>query len=247
MGLIEVKTYTSAAQIHADAIARRARLWGKPAVHNLLAVPPVEEKTDALKVDWSKLPIHTRCKMMLDNYVVGDTYKTLADRINRKHGTDATRCALAGLRDRNKDVLSKIEFNSKGIGKLPWKKPPPPKPVPTPEDCAEAVDRSGLIIVTEDEQPYRRVFAEKLINEMCAAYRVDRSEITSRRRDSETALYRQKMMWVVKKLTPLTYPHIGRKFGGRDHTTVIHAIRKIDALIASNDPRVADLKGWLND
>lgn len=90
-----------------------------------------------------------------------------------------------------------------------------------------------------------RVRAIPLIKEMCAAYGYSYDEICSQRKNRPLALARQKMMWVVKQLTLFSYPEIGRKFGGRDHTTAIHAIKKIDALIAANDPSVADLKGWL--
>ena len=41
-------------------------------------------------------------------------------------------------------------------------------------------------------------------------------------------------MYLSKKLTTRSLPEIGRKFGGRDHTTVIHAIKKIDELKSSN-------------
>jgi chromosomal replication initiator protein len=55
------------------------------------------------------------------------------------------------------------------------------------------------------------------------------------------------MIWVVKKLTMLSYPQIGRHFGGRDHSTALNAISRIDALITANDPSVADLKGWVSE
>ena len=41
-------------------------------------------------------------------------------------------------------------------------------------------------------------------------------------------------MYLSKKLTTRSLPEIGRKFGGRDHTTVIHAVKKIDELKSSN-------------
>ena len=41
-------------------------------------------------------------------------------------------------------------------------------------------------------------------------------------------------MYLAKVLTPRSYPEIGRKFGGRDHTTVMHAVRKIEELRASD-------------
>ena len=45
-------------------------------------------------------------------------------------------------------------------------------------------------------------------------------------------------MWICKQLTTRSLPDIGRRFGGRDHTTVIHAVRRIDELRAG-DPRLA--------
>jgi chromosomal replication initiator protein len=41
-------------------------------------------------------------------------------------------------------------------------------------------------------------------------------------------------MYLAKQLTPRSLPEIGRKFGGRDHTTVMHAVKKIEELIASD-------------
>jgi chromosomal replication initiator protein len=51
----------------------------------------------------------------------------------------------------------------------------------------------------------------------------------SRRRPLVTA--RQVAMYVVRELTDLSYPAIARDFGGRDHTTVIHAVEKIGSLM----------------
>ena len=45
-------------------------------------------------------------------------------------------------------------------------------------------------------------------------------------------------MWLAKQLTTRSLPDIGRRFGGRDHTTVLHAVRRIEALRAV-DPQLA--------
>jgi chromosomal replication initiator protein len=45
-------------------------------------------------------------------------------------------------------------------------------------------------------------------------------------------------MWLTKQLTTRSLPDIGRRFGGRDHTTVLHAVRRIDAL-RPVDPQLA--------
>jgi len=41
---------------------------------------------------------------------------------------------------------------------------------------------------------------------------------------------RQAAMWIAKQITTRSLPDIGRRFGGRDHTTVLHAVRRIEAL-----------------
>jgi chromosomal replication initiator protein len=57
-------------------------------------------------------------------------------------------------------------------------------------------------------------------------------------------------MWLAKQLTTRSLPDIGRRFGGRDHTTVLHAVRKIENL-AGNDSSFAEeieaLKRQLQD
>jgi chromosomal replication initiator protein len=46
-------------------------------------------------------------------------------------------------------------------------------------------------------------------------------------------------MYLAKVMTPRSLPEIGRRFGGRDHTTVLHAVRKIEALV-SKDVALSD-------
>jgi chromosomal replication initiator protein len=45
-------------------------------------------------------------------------------------------------------------------------------------------------------------------------------------------------MWLAKQITTRSLPDIGRRFGGRDHTTVLHAVRRIEQLKAE-DPAIA--------
>jgi chromosomal replication initiator protein len=54
--------------------------------------------------------------------------------------------------------------------------------------------------------------------------------MTSARRGREVARPRQVAMYLSKQLTPKSLPDIGRRFGGRDHTTVIHGIRQVERL-----------------
>jgi chromosomal replication initiator protein len=72
----------------------------------------------------------------------------------------------------------------------------------------------------------------------------------SSRRTANVVRPRQVAMYLAKILTLRSLPEIGRRFGGRDHTTVLHAVRKIEAL-AANDSALADeieaLKRQLQD
>ena len=59
---------------------------------------------------------------------------------------------------------------------------------------------------------------------------MSRADILSSRRTAVVVKPRQVAMFLAKTLTMRSLPEIGRRFGGRDHTTVLHAVRKIEAL-----------------
>ena len=65
-------------------------------------------------------------------------------------------------------------------------------------------------------------------------YNVSRSDLLSSRRTANVVRPRQVAMYLAKTLTLRSLPEIGRRFGGRDHTTVLHAVRKIEALVAKD-------------
>jgi chromosomal replication initiator protein len=64
------------------------------------------------------------------------------------------------------------------------------------------------------------------------------ADLVSERRNRSVARPRQAAMWLAKQLTTRSLPDIGRRFGGRDHTTVLHAVRRIEALKA-DDPQLS--------
>ena len=66
-------------------------------------------------------------------------------------------------------------------------------------------------------------------------YRVPMNELLSVRRDAHYVKARQVGMYLCRELTLLSLPSIGRQFGGRDHTTILHGYRKIAGLLP-NDP-----------
>lgn len=73
---------------------------------------------------------------------------------------------------------------------------------------------------------------------------IDRSDIMSQRRGPHVVMARHRAMYRVKRITNWSLPHIGRFFGGRDHTTVLFAIRKIETMVAKGaiaDPSLRDM------
>lgn len=73
---------------------------------------------------------------------------------------------------------------------------------------------------------------------VAAYYGLPTSSMTSARRGYDVAHPRQIAMFLASELTPKSLPDIGRRFGGRDHTTVIHAIKAVKGRIAA-DPEIA--------
>jgi len=67
-------------------------------------------------------------------------------------------------------------------------------------------------------------------------------DLISERRNRSIARPRQAAMWLAKQLTTRSLPDIGRRFGGRDHTTVLHAVRRIEALRAEDPVLARDLE-----
>ncbi len=85
----------------------------------------------------------------------------------------------------------------------------------------------------------RKVSIEAIQNRVAAHYGVRVAEMFSPRRARNIARPRQVAMYLAKNLTSLSYPEIGRQFGGRDHTTVMHAVRTVESLV-NNDPAVSE-------
>lgn len=85
----------------------------------------------------------------------------------------------------------------------------------------------------------RRVRIEEIIKTVSRHFGVSKPDILSQRRHRSVVWPRQIGMYLSKQLTARSLPEIGRRFGNRDHTTVLHAIRKIDKELDAN-PRLRD-------
>ncbi|MEM9279218.1 MAG: chromosomal replication initiator protein DnaA [Pseudomonadota bacterium] len=84
----------------------------------------------------------------------------------------------------------------------------------------------------------KRVRIEDIQRIVARQFNVSKNDLLSNRRTRVIVRPRQIAMYLAKVMTPRSLPEIGRRFGGRDHTTVLHAVRKIESL-TSEDQKLA--------
>ena len=85
----------------------------------------------------------------------------------------------------------------------------------------------------------RKVTLDQIIKTTCDYYNIRQADITGTSRARAVARPRQMAMYLSKTLTSRSYPEIARKLGGRDHTTVLYGVRKIEELMAV-DSQIAE-------
>ena len=93
----------------------------------------------------------------------------------------------------------------------------------TPDE-AQAMLRPHLRVVD------KRITVDDIQKATAEHYQLRQADLLSERRTRSVARPRQTAMWLCKHLTTRSLPDIGRRFGGRDHTTVLHAVRRIEEL-----------------
>ena len=86
------------------------------------------------------------------------------------------------------------------------------------------------------------VTIEDIQKKVAEHFSIKMSEMFSARRSKSVVIPRQIAMYLSKELTNLSYPEIGRNFGGKDHTTIIHASKKIDKLLNENSNISEDIR-----
>jgi chromosomal replication initiator protein len=111
----------------------------------------------------------------------------------------------------------------------------------------DGVARVGLDEAQAILRPHLRGGEKRItiddIQKACAEhYGMTQADLISERRNRAIARPRQAAMWLAKQLTTRSLPDIGRRFGGRDHTTVLHAVRRIEALKAEDVQLTGDLE-----
>lgn len=238
-GLTPVKEYTSAAEMRAGHAAARRRTMGVPPIKPLAQyrfAPKPEIKSRA----WPQMTTEERCSLIKASWRKGETIKNCAARMSRDIGEPITRNMVIGMWSRYKaGPLHGIIFRDEGGNSC--------QPKYIKDSGIRVGDQSEIVALVLAAKAKRYVISATLIRSMCAALGYEEDDITGPSRKGNFVLARQKIMWTLKQVTKSSYPEIGSRFGGRDHTTVLHACRKIKAMIEAGDPLVADLKGVVSD
>jgi chromosomal replication initiator protein len=113
---------------------------------------------------------------------------------------------------------------------------------------ADVVAAAAEAVVSPAE--IKRILIEDVQRVVCRHYGVSKIDMCSQRRTSNIVKPRQIAMYLCKTMTMRSLPEIGRRFGNRDHTTALHAVRKISAQVASSTEiafEVNSLKATLED
>ncbi len=99
---------------------------------------------------------------------------------------------------------------------------------------ADLAEKALKDLIVENEEP-REVNIDLIKDVVVNYYNLKKEDMTSKKRTQKIAFPRQIAMYLSRELTELSLPHIGEEFGGRDHTTVIHAYNKIEEKINEDD------------
>jgi chromosomal replication initiator protein len=99
-----------------------------------------------------------------------------------------------------------------------------------------SIDQAALALRDLAQNPELvRVRIDDILQIVGRHYNISRADLLSPRRARSIVRPRQIGMYLAKKLTPRSLPEIGKRFGGRDHSTVLHAVRKIDELMKADE------------
>lgn len=103
--------------------------------------------------------------------------------------------------------------------------PPAPAPVPPPEPPAR-LTREQLERMDENVSLMPVTYWKRIVNEVCVKHQVSRGEMMGPQREQRIVIARHEAMYRMKKETTLSLPAIGKKMGGKDHATVMNAVRR---------------------
>jgi chromosomal replication initiator protein len=93
--------------------------------------------------------------------------------------------------------------------------------------------------ILENQQTF--ISPEEIIKAVSRHFKIRPTDIKSPKRAKNIAIARQVAMYLCREMTAESFPEIGNRFGGKDHSTVIHAVNKIESLLVNDSGLQKDL------
>ena len=160
-------------------------------------------------------------------------------------------------------TLAAIEYTAENVDQMladyaarrrrlyqPAPKAPPPAPKlvvidtkPEPEPAPDPLAQYRLAYDSALDPKWGVQVAKRILRETAAEHGFTVAEIQSDMRRAPLARARQLTMWRIAKMTRLSMPHIAKIMGDRDHTTVLHAVRRINGILGENVRSVGKWRG----
>jgi hypothetical protein len=145
--------------------------------------------------------------------------------------------ALAELHAAHKARQARMGVHRPNV--VSWQSVRRPEPVPEPvndpdPDPVDLPDFLGMRARRDEwfdkasREAFKPASATVILRTVSVMTRTRLLDITSRRRDAPVVMPRQVACWIMRNFTGMSLPQIGQKLGGRDHTTVLHAIHKVE-------------------
>ena len=112
---------------------------------------------------------------------------------------------------------------------------------------AVTIDFAEEVLADMFRASQRKITIDDIQRKVADHFKIRHAEMTSARRARLVARPRQIAMYLSKQLTPRSLPEIGRRFGGRDHTTVIYAVRQIEKLRGEDHELDTDIRTLIRE
>ena len=112
-------------------------------------------------------------------------------------------------------------------------------------DAVSVADAERILHDIIDDRKPRQITPDLILGAVAEKYSFSIEELKARNRHRPLVTARQVGMYLFRELTDLSYPQIAKEFGGRDHTTVIHAFEKISALMKERQAIYDDVQSLI--